>query len=223
MRLNYNHSLRKKRRFFIIFTLLIFFLMLYFYIYVENNIGPKIVVMSEIKARLFATQAINDAVSEKIAKDAFKNLVSIQTDNMGKVTMVQANTSEMNRLAVETSLSIQKELEDIKTKDLSISIGNVLGSQIFANFGPKINIKIQPAGSVNVNFTTEFSEAGINQTRLKIYLKVDTKVQIIVPFTGKEIDVSTNIPVSETIIVGDVPESYINLPQGSTDNFLNGS
>lgn len=221
MRLYYNHSLKRKRRFFIVLVLLILFLGFYFYIYVENNIEPKIVVMSEIKARLFATEVINDAVSEKISKQSFTNLVNIKTDNMGRVTMVQANTAEMNRLAVETSLYIQGELEDIQTKDLSISIGNIIGSQIFADFGPKINIKVQPAGSVNVNFTTEFSEAGINQTRLKIYLKVDTKVQIIVPFTGNEIDVSTNIPVSETIIVGDVPESYINLPRGAQDSFLN--
>ncbi|MDD4833867.1 MAG: sporulation protein YunB [Lutispora sp.] len=215
-----SHSLKKKRRFLFLFTLIIFFLILYFYIYLENNIGPKIVAMSEIKARLLATQAINDAVSKKVATDAFGNLVNIKTDNIGKVTMVQANTVEMNRLAVETSLSIQNELENIKTRVVSISIGNVLGSQIFADTGPKFNIRIQPAGSVNVDFITEFSEAGINQTRLKIYLKVNTKVQIVVPFAGDKIDVSTNVPVSETIIVGDVPESYINLPQGSANKFL---
>lgn len=221
MRWYNNHGLRKKRRIFFLFILITFILMSYFYIYVENNIRPKIIVMSEIKARLFATQAINDAVSKKIELDSFGNLLIIKTDNMGKVTMVQANAIEMNRLAVETSISIQNELENIKARDLSISIGNIMGSQLFADFGPKFNVKIQPAGSVNVNFITEFSEAGINQTRLKIYLKVDTKVQIIVPFAGDKIDVSTNIPVSETIIVGDVPESYINLPQGSSDKFLN--
>ena len=220
MRWHNKYSLRKRKPVFIIITIILLFFMLYFYIYVENNIRPKIVVMSEIKARLFATQAINDAVSKKIAADAFNNLVNIQTDNMGRVTMVQANTSEMNRIAVETSLSIQKELENIAAKDLYITIGNVLGSQIFADKGPRINIKIQPAGSVNVNFTTEFSEAGINQTRLKIYLHVNTKVQIVVPFAENEIDVSTNIPVSETIIVGDVPESYINLPRNSINNLL---
>lgn len=220
MRWHKKYSYKKRKSTFFIITILIFFLMLYLYIYVENNIRPKIIVMSEIKARLFATQAINDAVSKKIEMDAFKNLIDIQTDNMGRVTMVQANTSEMNRIAVETSLSIQRELEDIETKDLYIAIGNVIGSQLFADAGPKLNIKVQPAGSVNVNFATEFSEAGINQTRLKIYMKVDTKVRIIVPFAGNEIDVSINIPVSETIIVGDVPESYINLPDGSSKNFL---
>ena len=111
----------------------------------------------------------------------------------------------------------QKELEDIKTKHIKISIGNIIGSQIFADIGPYININIQPAGSVSVNFTTEFIEAGINQTRLKIYMAVNTKVQIIVPFAGDKVDVSTNIPVSETIIVGDVPESYISIPKENND------
>ena len=199
--------------------ILVFIIMLYLYMYIEKNIRPKIKVMSEIKARLIATQAINDAVSKKIQMNVFKDLVNIKTDNMGRVTMVQANTSEMNRIAVETSLYIQKELENISEEDLYISIGNILGSQIFADKGPKLRIKIQPAGTVKVNFATEFSEAGINQTRLKIYLKVDTRVQIIMPFAGNEIDVSTNVPVSETIIVGDVPESYINLPIGGSKNF----
>lgn len=220
MRWYYKHSLKKGRKKLFIFIAIIFAITIFIYTYIESNIRPKIIAMSEIKVRLLATQAINDAVGKKIALNAFNNLVNIKTDNAGKITMVQANTVEMNRLAVETSIAIQKELEDIKTKDIRISIGNVLGSQIFADYGPEIKITIQPAGSVNVDFTTEFLEAGINQTRLKIYLTVNTKVQIIIPFAGEKIDVSTHIPVSETIIVGDVPESYINIPKDTSNDFL---
>lgn len=219
MRWYYNRSFRKRRKKILIFIFFLLVITIFFYTYIESSIRPKIIAMSEIKVRLLATQAINEAVAKKIALNEFNNLVNIKTDNVGKITLVQANTVEMNRLAVETSIAIQKELEDIKTKDISISIGNVLGSQIFADTGPRIKINIQPAGSVHVDFTTEFLEAGINQTRLKIYLKVNTKVQIIIPFTGEKIDVSTNIPVSETIIVGDVPESYINIPRNIKNDF----
>lgn len=220
MRWYCNRSFKKRRKKILIFTFFLLAITIFFYTYIESSIRPKIIAMSEIKVRLLATQAINEAVAKKIALNEFNNLVNIKTDNVGKITLVQANTVEMNRLAVETSIAIQKELEDIKTKDISISIGNVLGSQIFADTGPRIKINIQPAGSVHVDFTTEFLEAGINQTRLKIYLKVDTKVQIIIPFTGEKIDVSTHIPVSETIIVGDVPDSYINIPKDNNNDFL---
>ena len=210
----FNKKVKVKTYFFI--ALFVFIIALLFS-YIENNIKPKLRAMSEIKARLFATQAINDAVRKKIELDLFNNLITIKTDNNGKVTLVQANSNEMNKLAVETSIEILKELEDIKRKNIKISFGNIIGSQIFADAGPYININVQPAGSVNVKFATEFAEAGINQTRLKIYMNVDTTVQIIVPFAGNNIDVSTNIPVSETIIVGDVPESYINVPKDNND------
>lgn len=205
-----------KNRIYIILILLLILILL-FYLFIENNIKPKLIAISEIKARLFATQAINDAVSKKIELNSFNDLIFIKTDNTGKVSLVQANTKEMNRLAVETSKDILRELEDIKRKEIKISIGNIMGSQIFADMGPQLNVNIQPAGSVDVNFTTEFIEAGINQTRLKIYMAVSTKVQIIIPFAGNKVDVSANIPVSETIIVGDVPESYINVPKDNND------
>ncbi len=208
----------KKSKIRLYFVLAIFFVsMLLLYFFIENNIKPKLIAISEIKARLFATQAINDAVSRKIEMNSFNDLIFIKTDNTGKVTLVQANTKEMNRLAVETSKDILKELEDIKRKQIRISVGNIMGSQIFADAGPYIKINIQPAGSVDVNFATEFIEAGINQTRLKIYMSVSTKVQIIIPFAGNKVDVSANIPVSETIIVGDVPESYIHVPKDNND------
>jgi sporulation protein YunB len=90
--------------------------------------------------------------------------------------------------------------------DLLIPISNIFGSLVFANSGPRISVNIQPAGTVNVDFYTDFEEAGINQTRLKIYLIVKTDVQIIAPLASNKIDVTTHIPVSETIIVSDVPK-----------------
>jgi sporulation protein YunB len=179
---------------------------IYSYYILERNIKPTLLAMSEINARLIATQAINDAVNSKISNNAFTNLIDFKTDNNGRIALIQANTVQMNRLAAETSNAILKKIGDIGTTDLKIPISNILGSQIFANTGPKISVNIQPAGTVNVNFHTQFEEAGINQTRLEIYLIVKTDVQIIIPLARNKIDVMTHIPVSETIIVSDVSE-----------------
>jgi sporulation protein YunB len=162
--------------------------------------------MSEINARLIATQAINDAVNSKISSNSFNHLVDFKADNNGRIALIQANTVQMNRLAAETSLEIQNQIKKIGTTELKIPISNIFKSQLFANTGPKISINIQPAGTVNVDFYTDFEEAGINQTRLKIYLIVKTDVRILVPLASNKIDVTTHIPVSETIIVSDVSE-----------------
>lgn len=192
-----------KKRAFLTFMILIIFLMYSYYI-VERNIKPTIIALSEINARLVATQAINDAVNNKISSNSFNHLVDFKADNSGRIAMIQANTVEMNKLAAETSLEIQNEIKKIGIMDLKIPVSSIFGSQIFANTGPKINVKIQPAGTVDVDFYTDFEEAGINQTRLKIYLIVKTDVQTVVPLASNKIDVTTHIPVSETIIVSDV-------------------
>lgn len=194
-----------KSKFF--FTLAFFtILLIYSYYVVERNIKPTILAMSEINARLIATQAINEAVNNKISQNSFNNLIDYKTDNNGRISMIQANTVVMNKLAAETSLEIQKVIKGIGVTYLRIPISSILGSQIFANTGPRINVDIQPAGTVNVDFYTDFEEAGINQTRLKIYLIVKTDVQIVIPLATNKVDVTTHIPVSETIIVSGVSE-----------------
>jgi sporulation protein YunB len=170
----------------------------------ERNIKPTILAMSEINARLIATQAINDAVISKASSNTFSHLVDYKTDNNGRISLIQANTVEMNKLAVQTSNEILKKIKEIGSTELKIPISSIFGSHIFANTGPKISVSIQPAGTVNVDFFTDFEEAGINQTRLTIYLIVKTDVLIIVPLARNKVDVTTHIPVSETIIVIDV-------------------
>ena len=211
---------RKKRKTPLLLFAILLFLFSYIYYITEKNIKPSIMAMSEIKARLIAAQAISDAVNKKIQDNYFNNLIIVKTDSNNRVTMVQANTMEMNRLASQTSLAIQDEIKDMAAKGIRIPISNIFGSQVFANTGPKLNINIQPAGSVNVDFNTEFEEAGINQTRLKIYLVAKTNIQIVIPLASNKIDVVSHIPVSETIIVGDVPESYITVPKEDIPNFV---
>ncbi len=203
MRRKFGQRGGKKKKFFLS-VLVLAIMLIYSYYILERNIKPTMLAMSEISARLIATQAINDAVNSKISNNSFNHLVDFKSDNNGRIALIQANTVQMNKLAADTSLEILKEIRAIGTTVLKIPVSNIFGSQIFANTGPKISVNIQPAGTVNVDFYTDFEEAGINQTRLKIYLIVKTDVQIIVPLGSNRIDVTTHIPVSETIIVSGV-------------------
>ncbi|HQE67434.1 MAG TPA: sporulation protein YunB [Bacillota bacterium] len=194
-----------RRKFFLSFVLLII-ISIYSYYIVEKNIRPTILAMSEINARLIATQAINEAVRSKIATNSFNQLIDYKTDNNGRISLIQANSAQMTKLAAETSIEILNEIKEIGITELKIPMSSIFGSQLFANTGPVIGVNIRPAGSVNVDFFTDFEESGINQTRLKIYLTVKTDVQIVVPLGSNKIDVTTHIPVSETIIVSEVSE-----------------
>jgi len=208
---------RKLRRYIIISLLLL--LILYISITINNNIRPLLMAMSEVRARVIAIQAINEAIiSELTYKIRYEDLFVVKTDKENRITMLQANTMLMNRIASQTALTIQEKLRQIGTKKISIPLGSILGSQVFANYGPRINIGILPAGTVTTDFVTDFEQAGINQTRHKIYLLVKTQVKIILPLTINKVDVVTQVPIAETIIVGDIPQNYIYVPE---DEFMN--
>lgn len=202
---------RRQRKAVLLLMMFAFFVAMWCFIIIERNLRPTLIALAEARARVIATEAINDAVSAKLAQDnAAINLVTIRTDNTGRVTFLQANTAEVNRLASETALYVQNRLKNISSQKVTIPLGQVLNSQIFANFGPKIRVTIIPVGTVQTDFTNQFEEAGINQTRLTIYLLVKCKVQVVVPMVSNFIEVTSHVPVSDSIIVGEVPTDYWN-------------
>ncbi len=201
----------KRKRFFIIVTILLV-LSIYGFILIDRNVKPTLLAVSEVQARKIATQAINEAVKNKIKNDIkYKDLIFVNFDKEGKVTMMQANTVMMNSIASDVALEVQENIRNVASKQVKIPIGNALNSNLIT--GPYINLTIVPQGTVTVDFTTEFIESGINQTIHKVYLVIITDVRVIVPLASDVIRIVTNIPVAETIIVGDVPESYIFVPE----------
>jgi len=204
---------RKKAKGYIIGVVLIFLLIMFSWI-VHYNIKPPLLAISEMRAKTIAVQVINEAIiSELTYKIKYEDLFITKTDNENRITMLQANTMYMNRIASETALNIQEKLRQMGTKKVGIPLGSILGSEVFANYGPRLNIGILPMGTVVIDFITDFEQAGINQTRHKIYLAVNTQVRVVLPLASDVVPVGTRIPIAETIIVGEIPQSYIFVPE----------
>ncbi len=181
----------------------------------ESNLKPTIVAIAKAEAELIAVKAIQDAVNEKVAKSVeYKDLIFIRTDNRGRVVLMQANTIKINSLAAETILDIQRSLSKLEGKVIPIPLGQALQSQLLAAYGPKIKVTLVPIGTVKVKVADDFQQAGINQTRHRLYLNVFSKVKIIIPLVTDNIEVAAQVPIAETIIVGEVPQTYLNLDLG---------
>ncbi len=213
-----NRSKKKK----IIIYIIIFFIfisVIYVYNMINRNIRPTILGMCEIQAKKIATQAINDAVKGKIKGDIeYKDLLFVKQDDRGKITMVQANTGLMNNIASDVALEVQEKIRQIPGGTIKIPIGSALNSQIIS--GPQIKLDLEPHGSVTVDFGTDFLESGINQTIHRVYLTIITDVKIVFPLVSETVTVKANIPIAETIIVGDVPDNYINVPSKEMLNIV---
>lgn len=217
---NKNKGKNKKRKAKIItFSILIILLINILTIFVGTNINKIVYDYSESKIRALSVKAVNNAVSELVTnKNIYDNLVNITTDNDGKIILIQANSIQINMLTKDLIKTSQLKLEKMGSDGLNIPLGTFSGITIFNGKGPNINIKLIPVGDVACNFKSEFINAGINQTLHKLYVTIDTNVNIILPVKNNTVKTSTSILICESVIVGQVPEVYFG---SSADKLLN--
>lgn len=180
------------------------------FIWVDMNLKPVILSMAEAKARVMAVEAVNNAVYEVMReKISYHDLVAVIMDEAGRVAMLQADTMRMNELGTRTALVAQRNLDALAATGIAIPLGSATGSRLLAGSGPAITVNLVPMGSVTVEFVSEFTSAGINQTRHRIYLKVYTTVRMVIPTGAGVAQVSAYVPIAESIIVGEVPQTFI--------------
>lgn len=181
---------------------------------VECTLFQTIMAFAEAKAVQMAVTAVNDAVRKEISKQnlTYEDLIEVHKDNEGRVVLIQANTVRITEVAADVAVTTEEALARLQDEDFGIPLGQITGSQLLANYGPDIKVGIVPVGSVKVGMLDKFEAAGINQTRHRFFLHLDAKVRIVVPMQRKETRVATDIPIVENVIVGTVPNVYINVP-----------
>ena len=191
-------------------ALLLLVLMTLLILRVERNVTDVVLTLSQATARSLAIQALNEAASEMLGLGVhYADLMTVEKDEQGQVRLIQANTPEMNRLAAQASLLAQERLTAMGQKTVVVPLGSAVGLTLLAGSGPRIPISIVPVGSVQTDFETEFEACGINQTRHKVYLQLSASIRIVIPTGAKTTNVTANMLVAESIIVGKVPESFV--------------
>lgn len=208
----------KKRK--ILVLGVIFFIVLIGWTYFATSINPVIHNMVEVKGKSLTTKAINSAVADVVMNSVvYDDLINIVTDELGNISMIQANSLEINNLSKDLAQVTERRIEEYGHGGITIPLGTFSGIPLFVGTGPNVRIKVNPVGAVNCSFISQFVSAGINQTNHKIYLKVDANVGIVMPMSTKKINVEHQVLISESIIVGQVPEVY--LYSDSLDTLLN--
>ena len=160
------------------------------------------------------TLCINDTVARKLGAEdyGYDYFVSVERDSAGRVTAVLANMSRINAMSSEL-LSDIVHAADGGQLSLAIPLGNVLGSSLLLGKGPEIPVDITMLSSSHVDFKNELTDAGINQTKHQIKLDVVIDIDVIMPWRTVSTQVVSEILIAETVILGDVPNTYLNWNQ----------
>lgn len=197
----------------------IFCLLLFFYYQFEKTIMPSVLSLAEFKAKTIATAAINEAIFDVLDRHSIeaKDFVSYLQDGEGNFSSAQINTLLISKLTAEVIKEIDVKLEEVDVYYLKVPLGNLTGSDLLANFGPIIEVLIMPAGTATINYDREFREAGINQINHRVWLDINTQIQIVVPMATEEIAIDQKFVLVDHVFNGEVPPSYVNVPK---DNIL---
>lgn len=201
---------RKRRKRLIILLSIIFVIVFGAFLYFNYVVNPIILSVSESRVRALASKAVTSAVTEILAKkNTYDELITISTDEEGNIAFVQANAIVINKLTRELSRNSQSKLEIIGSQGISIPIGSFTGIPIFMGRGPEVKIRLLPIGTIQCNFLTEFKNAGINQTIHRIYVNINTVINMVLPIENRRIETTSQLLICESIIIGKVPETYL--------------
>lgn len=158
------------------------------------------------------TEAVSDAVNS--GNIQYQDLISLEKNANGGVAALVSNMAEFNRLQSAITQDVLGRLGEMSDTELTIPVGTLTGSAFLAGRGPELSVRMQSTGSCSARFANDFSQAGINQTTHRIILCVDVSMSILLPGFRTGTEVSNSFAVAETVIVGEVPDTYTYFDSG---------
>ena len=189
-----------------IIILLVLLLMLLFII--EKLIKGKTKEIANVKSEVYAEEIINNSVCECL--DECYNYEFVKKSySDDKIVSIEVKSDEVNSFKNRLSETLNQKLNESKNQSCEINLGAVFSSNILSRIGPAINIYFQKEGSIDLDITSDFSASGINQTVHRLYLTVNLDVLALTPSGNFQFPYSTEYILSETIIVGDTPQTYV--------------
>lgn len=202
--MKYKHKRKLGARIGFVF-LILSIIALCLFCFVEMRVRPLVNEAAKSRARIFAAEIINSAVTESLSKS--DPLVSVTSGTDG-VSSVETNIAALSTLRVSAIKTLTKELSNADAMSFFVPLGNLSGSTLIAGRGIPIEIKLVPIGDVSADIHTEFIESGINQTLHKITLRVRVTFNVLTAGSAVKLESASSVTLAETVIVGKVPDAY---------------
>ncbi len=137
----------------------------------------------------------------------YSDFVTITRNEAGEITALSADMARLNLLRAELSAHLLERLEDSQL-ELTVPVGSLLPLEPTWARGPELHLRALALGTASAEFESEFTSAGINQTRHRLWLELSVPVTVLLPGGGEELTVDSRLCVAETVIVGRVPQTW---------------
>ena len=167
--------------------------------------------LAQTQVKNATSDLINDAIDRQISNGTiqYDRMVYFEKDLEGKITALKTNMSEVNRLKTDLLNLINDEILAMDSDCLGIPLGSFVLPELFAGKGPMIPVQITSIRNSEADFFSDFTQAGINQTLQKLYMQVSVDVAVLVLGKVDDFSISSQVVIAETVIVGQVPDMFL--------------
>ncbi len=201
----------KKRKRLTIVIISIVFCFAVCILYLRLAVAPVLKTVSEDQIRALAVTAVNEAVSEVMEQSpSYTDMVIIGYDNENCINSIRINSTAVNSIVQKSTIESQNRITELGSHGIDVPVGSLSGIMLFSGKGPDLNLRVVPVGSVTAKLCSEFKEAGINQTNHRIYLRIGAKISAILPGANNVINTETDVVILESVIIGKIPDTYLN-------------
>jgi len=200
---------RSRRRFFRFFLLFLIFVLGLFVLF-RSKYNDAIRSLAQTQIKNSTSDLINDSIDRQIQDGniEYDRIVYFEKDLDGRITALKTNMSEVNRLKTEILNLVNDEILAMDTSDIGIPLGSLFLPEFLSGRGPVIPVHILSIRNSDASFSSTFTEAGINQTLQQLTMQVSVDVAVLVLGKTEEFTVSSQVVVAETVIVGQVPDTF---------------
>jgi len=189
--------------------LFVVFLGVQLFNYIERNIRETLINIARVHVHQLASEAISETISNKIVQQTdIRELITLQYNRQGEIQSAVFNYSEYARIQTETTKGVLEALHALEEAEITIPLGQASKSTLLAHLGPRLPIRLRPMGSATVDLSFDMQTAGINMVMITVYAVIKAHVAIVMPFSVDSGEVSLRVPLSNAVIVGQVPDFY---------------
>lgn len=198
---------KKKGKAFLLLVLTLTILLLFYNFFIT----PQLCEICNDYAYSICNESLNSAVIVSLNDSVnYSQLISIEKNNSGEIIMISSNSHKINLLSRNIEKLALERLKAELKKGVKIPFWAFSGIKILSGYGKEIQFNYLSVSSVNCSFMSEFKSVGINQTLHSIYVELRSDVNIEIPLLKKESEYKTSILIAETVLVGKIPEVYLN-------------
>lgn len=175
----------------------------------ERALRPVLAAAARYQVRSQVTAAVEQWAARDLQERGvdYSDFVTITRNEAGEITALSADMARLNLLRAELSAHLLERLEDSQL-ELTVPVGSLLPLEPTWARGPELHLRALALGTASAEFESEFTSAGINQTRHRLWLELSVPVTVLLPGGGEELTVDSRLCVAETVIVGQVPQTW---------------